>query len=41
MSDSSIHNDGIYDVDTTFREEPSIKKEDRVFIILVLMLMLV
>ncbi len=41
MSDSSIHNDGIYDIDTGFDAKPTPEKSDTVFIILVLMLMLV
>ncbi len=41
MSDSSIHNDGIYDVDTDISYEPAMKKDDMVFAILVFMLMLI
>ncbi len=41
MSDSSIHKDGIYDIDTAFADIPVKRNDDTVFIILLLMLIFV
>lgn len=39
MSDSSIHNDGIYDIDSSYGDLPAVKENDTVFIILLFLLM--
>ncbi len=40
MSDSSIHNDGIYDIDGSYIHMPAETGNDTVFIILLLWLMI-
>ncbi len=40
MSDNSIHNDGIYDIDSSYADMPVVKENDTVFIILLFLLMM-